>query len=211
MPNLLAPLTALACAAVAGTVLLTGSTPALADEPAVIGEAAPGFTLEDIRTAEDVSLSDYEGKVVVLMFHSINCPFYRMAENTGFDRIFVEMVEDYSDEEVVFIGINSNKDESMDRINSYLERHDINYTVLKDEGNVIADTYGAEVTPHVMVIDAEGTLRYRGGVHNTVNDPSQCGEGDEPYLVPVIDALLNGDEVPYTETGVFGCAIKRVG
>ena len=47
-----------------GLVLLF-TTPAAAIE---VGETAPDFTLTDILTLEDFSLSDYYGQVVVLNF-----------------------------------------------------------------------------------------------------------------------------------------------
>lgn len=37
-----------------------------------IGELAPDFTLPDIRTDEDVSLSDFRGQVVVLQLMKCN-------------------------------------------------------------------------------------------------------------------------------------------
>lgn len=37
-----------------------------------IGEPAPDFTLPDIRTNEDVSLSDFRGQVVVLQLMKCN-------------------------------------------------------------------------------------------------------------------------------------------
>ena len=203
-------LLATAClAAVVAIALFAGQQPALADA-ADVGAEAPAFTLPNVVNGEDVSLSDFEGKVVVLMFHSTSCPFYAMNENRGYDRVFVQMVEDYADEDVVFLGVNSNRNESTEAIAQYVDRHDINYTVLKDEGNVVADAYGARVTPHVMVIDGEGQLRYRGGVEERPGNPNNCGNADTQYLAPVIDALLNDSELPVTETQPSGCGIRRV-
>jgi len=182
----------------------------LAAEKAPVGKAAPAFTLPDVKTGGDVALADYKGKVVVLMFHSISCPFYALNQNAGYDRVFVKMVEAYKGKDVVFLGVNSNRNESTDAIKNYLEKNKINYTVVKDQGNVVADTYGAQVASHIMVIDAEGKLRYRGGVEKRPANPSECGNSQEQYLGPVIDALLGGSEPPVTETQATGCAIKRV-
>ena len=211
MKKLTASLTAAFClVAVLGLGLFAGQKEALAADPAKIGDAAPAFSLPDVKTGSEVNLADHKGKVVVVLFHSINCPFYKMHEDKGYDRVFVPMVDSYKDKDVVFVGINANRTESTEKIKAYVKKHDINYTVLKDEGNKIADAYGAKVTPHVMVIDQEGKLRYRGGVEKASGGPAGCGESDTQYLAPVIDALLDGSEPPYTETKATGCGIKRV-
>ena len=146
-----------------------------------------------------------------MMFHSTGCPFYKMHEDKGYDRVFVKMADEYKDKDVVFLGVNANRNESVDKIKAYVEKHSINYTVVKDEGNKVADAYGAKVTPHIMVIDKEGKLRYRGGVEKLQGGPAGCGESDEQYLGPVIDALLDGSEITVpTETKATGCGIKRV-
>ena len=212
MKTITASLSAVLCLVAALSIgLLAGQQEALAAKNAApIGQAAPAFTLPDVTTGDDVSLESHKGKVVVLMFHSINCPYYKMHTDKGYDRVFLPMVESYKDKDVVFIGINANKNESTDKIKAYTEKHNINYTVLKDEGNKIADAYGAKVTPHVMVIDKEGKLRYRGGVEKASRNPANCGSSDTQYLAPVIDALLKGSEPPYTETDPVGCGIKKV-
>ena len=76
---------------------------------------------------------------VIEQFHSTTCPFYRMSEDTGYDRHFVPTVKDYADKGVVFLGVNANRTESIDDIKKYIDKHSINYAVLKDEGNVVAD------------------------------------------------------------------------
>ena len=216
MNKLTASLTAAFCmVAVLSLGLFASPDNALAakdakDDAAEIGADAPAFTLPDVVTEDEVSLSDYEEKIVVLMFHSTSCPFYAMNEKKGYDRVFVPMVDDYKEKDVVFLGINSNRTQSIEKIQKYIEKHEINYAVLKDEGNKIADAYGAKSTPHIMVIDQEGKLRYRGGVEKLSGGPANCGKSDTQYLGPVIDALLEGEDPPYTETKASGCSIQRV-
>lgn len=212
MTKLLTSLTALCLVAAAAVAFFfVGQSEAIAADGAAIGADAPTFTLKDVKTGDDVSLEAHQGKVVVLMFHSTNCPWYKMREAGGYDRVFVPMVEAYKDKDVVFIGVNANKNESVDKIKGYVEQHKINYTVVKDTDNKIADAYGAKVTPHVMVIDQDGKLRYRGGVEKRPSNPGACGQSDQQYLGPVIDALLEGEEIPVdTETPAVGCGIKRV-
>lgn len=196
---------AVACLA----MTLAFAAPALAE--AEIGQAAPQFTLTDVSTGEQHTLADFKDKVVVLTFHSINCPWYKMRDGGGYDRVLNPLAEEWADENVVILGINSNKTESVEEVASYVTEHEIAYPVLKDPGASVADAYGAQTTPHFFVIDNndEQTLLYMGGFEQVPGSPEECGNMDEAYLVPVINAVLSGEELPETETKSKGCAIKR--
>ena len=212
MTKLLSILIAVVCIlAVAGFAMFGSPTQVVAAD-AELGAEAPGFTLKDVSTGDEVSLSDYEGKTVVLVFHSTTCPWFFMRENAGYDRVLIPMAAEYADKDVVFLGINANKNESTASIAEYVAEHETGYKVLKDEGNTVADAYGAQVTPHIYVINKEGELVYRGAIEKRVSNPGACGTSDTPYLKPVLDALINGSELPYTDTTseIKGCGIKRV-
>ena len=177
---------------------------------AAIGETAPDFELESVLGDQTIRLSDYQGeKVVVITFHSINCPWYKMRDGGGYDRILAPLAKQYDDKDVVFLGINSNKTESVEQVASYATEHDIPYPIVKDPGAKVADMYGAKTTPHFYVVDKQGTLRYMGGYEQVPTSPEKCGYMEEQYLVPVIEAVLAGDEVPFEKTKSKGCTIKR--
>lgn len=194
--------------------LMIYAVPAVAGERVdpTIGEAAPQFSLQNVVTGETVSLSDFQGKTVVIAFQSINCPWDRMRESGGYQRVLTPMSEEYKDKDVVFLAINSNHTESVEQVSSYHEEHSIPYPFLKDENNIVADAYNAKTTPHIYVIgaDEQQTLLYMGGIEQVPTSPEKCGQMDEQYLGPVLNAILAGEEVPYTKTTSKGCGIKRV-
>lgn len=198
----------------ASLALILSAAPAFAAEreDPKLNEAAPQFSLTNVVTGETVSLADYQGKVVVIAFQSINCPWDRMRESGGYQRYFSPLSQQYIDQNVVFLAINANKNETSEEVGSYAEQHAIPYPVLKDTNNVVADAYNAKVTPHVYVIaaDEQQTLVYMGGVEQIPTSPEACGEMEENYIVPVLTAVLAGEEVPYTKTKPKGCGIKRV-
>jgi peroxiredoxin len=180
-------------------------------DQASVGSPAPQFTLTDVRTGEPVSLSDYADKTVVLVWQSINCPWDKMRDSGGYQRVLSPLAEEWAAEDVQFIAINSNKTESVEQVASYAEEHAIPYPILKDPGNVIADAYEAKTTPHFYVISqGEQELLYKGGYEQVPTSPEKCGQMDENYLKPVVTAVLNGDPLPMTETKSKGCSIKRV-
>ncbi|QDU70822.1 redoxin domain-containing protein [Mucisphaera calidilacus] len=195
---------------VAGALAITFMLAAWATAEPVVGKAAPQFELKDVSTGEMVSLYDHQDQIVVVVFQSINCPWDRMREDGGYQRYLSPLAEKYAEKNVTFIAINSNKTESADQVASYHSQHNMPYPILKDPENKVADKYGARTTPHIYVIDGDGMLRYMGGIEKAPLSPEQCGEMDENYLVPVLNALIAGEEVPYTKTRSKGCSIKRV-
>lgn len=178
----------------------------------VIGEPAPQFSLNDVVTGQTVNLADYQGKVVVLTYQSINCPWDKMRESGGYQRYLSPLSQQYADQNVVFLAINSNKNESVEEVGSYHQEHALPYPILKDPDNLIADAYNAQTTPHIYVIAADEaqTLLYMGGIEQIPTSPEKCGQMEENYLEPVLGTVLAGEKLPYTKTSSKGCGIQRV-
>jgi peroxiredoxin len=164
------------------------------------GSPAPEFTLSDLNSKSH-ALKDYRGKTVVVSFISARCPI----SNAYKDRIRA-IADEYARQGVVFLGVNSNSDESADEVRAYAAKNNLNFTILKDEGNLIADAYSAERTPKVYVIDGNGLLRYQGRIDNSQN-PNLVKRND---LREALNELQAGKPVSVAETKALGCMIKRV-
>ena len=78
--------------------------------------------------------------------------------------------------------------------------------VLVDAEHVVADLYEAVSTPHVFVVDRDGSLRYRGAVDDVTFRKRQVTRF---FLKEVVEALLEGHLPTLTETPAYGCAIVR--
>lgn len=175
-----------------------------------VGKPAPTFDLHG-SDDKDHKLADYLGKIVVVHFQSTTCPWERAYQpylNQTAAK-FAKTEHDGKTVEVVFLGINANKSESMDNVKAKLKEEDVPYVVTKDPGNKIADAYHATTTPHIFIIDARGVLRYKGGVEKAPTGPGGATKSEEQYLQPVLEALVAGKEPPVTQTKSIGCAIKR--
>ena len=181
------------------------SAPAEAEWPA-IGTAAPEFSLPNLldENGAEVSLSGLlsDNDFVAVVWHSVTCPFC-----VPYDAVLPGMAAEYADQGVAFVGINSNVTESPEQIVEHLTEAGFNFPILRDEGNVVADEYGAERTPEVYVVDAQGALRYHGRINDSPRDPDAAQNHD---LRNALDALIAGVEPPVTETIARGCTIKRV-
>ena len=165
-----------------------------------IGQRAPDFMLADLG-GKTHTLKDYLGKTVVVTFISARCPI----SNAYKDRIRA-VADEYSKRDVAFIGVNSNADESLEEMRAYAAKNKLDFTILKDKGNVVADAYGAERTPKVYVIDGDGVMRYQGRIDNSQN-PSMVKRND---LREALNEMLAGKPVSVAETRALGCMIKRV-
>ncbi len=165
------------------------------------GQAAPDFLLKDINGKQH-SLQAYRGKFVVVGFVGVKC----VIANAYITRMNT-IADDYKSRDVVMLGINSNFTEPVKEIKTHIQKNKISFPVLKDEKNLIANAYGAFVTPEVYVIDKEGKLRYHGRVDNA----SDAKRVERQDLRVALDEMLGGKDVSKPELKAFGCEIKRIG
>ena len=186
------------------SLLLAASISAFAGETKSlkIGEATPSFSLKNYD-GKEYALEKIikEHKLTVLMFISTECPV-----SNAYNKRMTELYQSYAKKGVAFIGINANKQETMNDIAEHSSENGFKFPVLKDVGNVIADAYGAQVTPETYLIQPNGKLAY----HGRIDDSRNVSKVESCDLALALDALLDGKEPPRTEARAFGCTIKRV-
>jgi len=191
----LASIIVIAFAAVAGS----GGTSDLAAPPA-IGTTIDDFKLPDTNGAEH-SLKSLTGKHgAVLIFISVQCPV-----SNGYNERMKKLAEDYQARGINVIGINSNVTEPISSVKAHAADKHFTFTVLKDDGNKIADRLGATRTPEAYVIDAGGKLVYHGRIDNSQNTANITSND----LREALDELLSGKAISKTGGAAFGCSIKR--
>jgi hypothetical protein len=80
--------------------------------------------------------------------------------------------------------------------------------VLLDPSGAIGRLYGAKTTPHMFVIDKNGTLQYMGGMDSIATaDVSDIARA-EPYLKEAMLAVAYGNPAPHPVTKPYGCSVK---
>ena len=180
------------------------AAPAQKPEAPKIGASAPDFTLPPAAGGDAVALKDLLGKskAVVVVFDATKCPYA-----IGYKGRVATMGKEYAGKGVTFVTINSNTTEPAAEVAEDAKKHGFAFPVLKDEGNKVADLYGAQKTPEIYVLDPKGTLLYRGRIDETHEEPKNV---KSPDLINALEAILAGKPVPAAETKAFGCTIKRV-
>jgi peroxiredoxin len=172
---------------------------------AAIGRKIKVFALRDYHGKECSLQSFQDAKVVVVAFLGAECPLAGL-----YGRRLSELQKEYADRSVAFVGIDSNRQDSMTDLAAYARRHQVDFPLLKDPGNKIADVFGAQRTPQVFVLDQSRSIRYAGAIDDQYGVGFQRKKAEQRYLAEAIESLLNGKAVTASLTTAVGCQIGRV-
>jgi peroxiredoxin len=165
-----------------------------------LGSKVTDFTLRDL-TGKEVSFADLKGPITLITFISTTCPISN-AYNDRMNAVY----KDYSAKGVKIIFVNANNNEPAAAVEKHAKDVGFVFPVYKDARNVVADRFGATVTPESYVIDQTGIIRYHGQIDDNRNEAQIHTHG----LRMALDAVLAGKPVQLQETKAFGCTIKRV-
>ncbi|MCP4900739.1 MAG: redoxin domain-containing protein [bacterium] len=164
--------------------------------------SASDFTLEDTN-GKEVSLSDFEGKVVVLEWVNPDCPYVKRHYEAG---TMVDLANKYAGRDVVWLAVNSTNYMDAATSEKFRGGHDVPYPFLVDQPGTVGKSYLAATTPHMFVIDREGSVVYQGAI----DDDPRGKKADEAvnYVAKALDELLAGKAVATSETKPYGCSVK---
>jgi peroxiredoxin len=175
-------------------------------ETLAIGKKGPDFKGLPGTDGKSYGLADFKGKkAVVINFTCNHCPYAKAYE----DR-FQALVSAFSPKGVGFIAINANDasnypDDAMGPMKARVAEKGFTFPYVRDDDQSVAKAYGAVCTPHVFVLDAEGTLVYEGRIDDSWKDPAAATSHD---LRDALEAVLAGKPVPAPQTNPMGCSIK---
>ncbi len=177
---------------------------------ATVGDAAPEFTAKDLDGTQR-SLSDYAGRYVVLEWFNPDCPFVRKHYDSG---NMQQLQAAYTERDVTWIIIDS----SAPGKQGYLtptqakrvlrERRAFPTAMFLDPDGAIGRLYGAKTTPHMFIIDPQGTLVYAGGIDDTPSaDPADIPASTN-YVAQALDQALAGEVITMPSSRSYGCSVK---
>lgn len=177
---------------------------------ASVGKAAPDFTLP-ATDGSDHALADYRGKTVVLEWTNHLCPYVGKHYGTG---NMQALQKEATEDGVVWFSIISSAPgtqgyvdpEEADRLTE--ERGASPTAVLFDTAGTVGRSYGAVTTPHMYVIDPEGTLIYAGGIDDRPTARHADVEGATNYVRAALADHAAGRAVAVSTARPYGCSIK---
>ncbi len=169
-----------------------------------IGDPVPPFTLPDPEGERHAVPLDPAPAATVLVVTCNHCP-YAIAWTARLNAV----AEEYAGRGVRFLGIHANDAarypaDSLDHIRRLAREGRWNHPQLHDESQETARALGAEVTPHVFVLDGQQRLAYRGAPDADHRDESQ----NAAWLRAALDDVLAGRAVERPETPPRGCSVK---
>lgn len=178
--------------------------------PPTIGERAPDFSVVDYN-GDVHSLSDFEGKFVILEWLNHDCPFVVKFYRAG---KMQELQERYTEKGVVWLSVIS----SAPGKQGYLEPDAAKAltaekgakptAVLLDPDGTMGRAYDARVTPHMYIINPDGELVYNGAMDDKPTPRAGDLETAHNYLVANMTNLLNGEPVEVSTNTPYGCTVK---
>jgi DsbC/DsbD-like thiol-disulfide interchange protein len=165
--------------------------------------AAADFTLKDAK-GNDVSLSDFHGKVVVLEWINWDCPFVVRHMKAG---TMADLARKYAAKDVVWLGVNSTKYHGAETNAEKISRYNLPYPVLDDHPGTVGHLYQAKTTPHMFVIDQAGQIVYSGAIDN---DPRGRKPADQRvnFVEKVLALAVENQPVSLENQKPYGCSVK---
>jgi len=192
-------------------LLLAGSaTPAPAAAELEIDKPAPDFTATD-STGRAHRLSAYRGKRVILEWTNHDCPFVGKHYRSG---NMQQTQKAATAEGAVWLSVISSAPGLQGHVSGAeaealtRARNAFPTAILLDPSGDVGRRYQAKVTPHMFIVDKDGTLVYKGAIDNI---PS-WDEDDIPkatnYVGQALAQLKAERPVAPTGTRPYGCSVK---
>ena len=174
--------------------------------------SAPSFELVD-SYGENISLSNFEGKTVVLEWTNHDCPYVAKHYATGNMQNTQEQAKDQG---VVWLTIISSAPGTQGYVlpakaNELTTTRNAqpNHVLFDPEGGV-GKMYGAKTTPHMYVIDKKGALRYQGAIDDAGGPDfwtKNLLDADN-YVKNALGEMQDGQAISTKVSKPYGCSVK---
>lgn len=170
-----------------------------------LGSSAPGFSLPNVD-GRTVSLSDFSGRPLLVMFLCNHCPFVLHLKQA-----LAEFSKEYQARGLDVVGISSNDAEAYpqdgpDAMKQFAREAGYTFPYLFDETQGIAKAYRAACTPDFFLFDSDRKLVYRGQFDDSRPKTDIPITGRD--LRAACDAVLDGEPIHEPQLPSIGCNIK---
>ncbi len=173
-----------------------------------LGDKTTDFKLKNID-GKMVSLKNYkDAKGFILVFTCNHCPY-----SQAYEQRIIALDKKYAILGYPVIAINPNDpklqpEDSFEKMKERATNYQYTFPYLVDASHNVTRTYGATRTPHVFVLQKEGTqfiVKYIGAIDDNTEKPEAV---ETPYVERAVNALLSGSAIAIPLTKAIGCTIK---
>lgn len=176
----------------------------------IVGQAAPAFTAKD-ADGKTRSLSEFNGKTVVLEWTNDGCPYVQKHYKSG---AMQGLQKAAAKDGVVWLTLIS----SAPGKQGYLEGAQAkgwkatngagSTALLLDPTGQVGQAYEAKTTPHMYIVDKTGKLAYMGGIDDKPTADPASLKGANNYVSAALSDIKAGRMVSTAVTKPYGCTIK---
>lgn len=178
---------------------------AAAETPNPVGRHIENFQLDDFLGTRH-SLAELSGKrAVVVVFLGVECPLAKL-----YGPRLAELAAEFEPRGAAFLGIDANRQDSLVELAHYARTAKIEFPLLKDPGNQVADQFGARRTPEVFLLDEQRRVRYWGRIDDQYGVGYARASATRKDLALALKQLLAGEEIREPIKGPAGCLIGKV-
>lgn len=186
------------------------AAPALALSQVAVGQAAPSFSLV-AADGKTVALESLRGKTVVLEWTNHDCPFVRKHYDAG---NMQSQQKDAAAAGVVWLQVISSAPGKQGFVDGATartlntQRQAVPAATLMDPSGKLGQQYGAKTTPHLYIINAQGTLVYQGGIDSIASARADDIAKAEQHVQVALAEMGAGKPLSKPVTKPYGCSIK---
>jgi peroxiredoxin len=175
-----------------------------------VGKPAPDFSAVD-SNGKAVKLSDYKGKIVVLEWTNDGCPYVQkhyssknmqtlQKEETAKGIVWLTVISSAPGEQGYLKGDEANK--------LTKSRGAAPTAVLLDPEGKVGRLYDARTTPHMFIVNPEGSLVYMGGIDDKPTTNPADIKTAKNFVRAALDSVAAGKRVERAITRPYGCSVK---
>jgi len=175
-------------------------------------DSAPEFKLSD-SYGNEISLSSFIGKKVVLEWTNHGCPYVAKHYETGNMQSTQEFAKE---EEIIWLSIISSAPGTQGYVSSD-EANALTITrkaspshVLFDPTGEVGRIYDAKTTPHMYIINEEGLMKYQGAIDDAGGRGFMSRDllKAKNYVKESLQQMGTGEEISSPVTKPYGCSVK---
>lgn len=195
---------------IGGAALALAPAAAFATPSPDIGKPAPPFTAVD-SNGKTWSLADLKGRIVVLETTNHDCPYVRKHYTSN---NMQDQQREAAAKGVVWLTVAASAAGEQGHVTAQQandltrSRNAAPAAVLLDPQSRVARAYGATVTPHLYIIDANGTLVYKGGIDSIPSSSVADIPKATQYVRVALGQVQAGQPVADSSTRAYGCTLK---
>ncbi len=175
-----------------------------------VGKPAPDFSAVD-SNGKPVKLGDYRGKTVVLEWTNDACPYVKKHYSSN---NMQTLQKEAAAKGIVWLTVISSAPGTHgyvtgDEANKLTEmRGAAPAAIILDPEGALGHLYDARTTPHMFIVNGEGTLVYMGGLDDKATTDAGDIKAAKNYVRAALDNLAAGSPVENAVTRPYGCSVK---